>query len=142
MDNPEIVVVVSGDPVQFDAATVTFTLNDNASDSLRVDNDTGKDIRLINDITPIGLSSKTPGVGGDLIPKGTTRKYTFTCPTDAGHWQFQVKIDGRPSWEDQLDVNVVCIIPTLTEWGIIILVLLLLATGTVAIVRKRRVVAR
>ncbi|UCC78593.1 MAG: IPTL-CTERM sorting domain-containing protein [Candidatus Zixiibacteriota bacterium] len=33
-------------------------------------------------------------------------------------------------------------IPTLSEWGMLILALLLLATGTVAVMRRRRVIAK
>jgi hypothetical protein len=55
-----------------------------------------------------------------------------TEPFDIPHDEFQVwllKIASEGSQED---------VATLSEWGIIVLVLLLLASGTIAVVRRRR----
>jgi hypothetical protein len=134
------VVVISGDPPQFDVDEVIYSFPQNVCDTLRFDNIAGFSVALLNDSTPVGPSSKTPTPGGDIILNNTSGKYLFCCPVDEGQWRFMVGKQSTPGvYTDTLRVIVTCHqTPTLTEWGLIILVALLIGSGVFVMLRRRK----
>jgi len=146
-DDPKTKIVTISDTTtaqttpRFSKHLVVFDLKDNLCDTLRFDNTCSYSVRLLNDETPNGLPSKTPGTGGDLITNGDQRKYPFCCPTDAGTWRFMVGKAAKEAivYTDTLKVVVSCRqTPSLTEWGLIILVALLIGSTVFIMLRRRK----
>ncbi len=85
-----------------------------------------------------------PGIGGLRNPNHSFSRLTYPNSNayDGGLTQVtvtQISQSGDPMTADLLVIDSEQI-PTLSEWGMIILALLMLAIGTVAVVRRRKVV--
>jgi hypothetical protein len=81
----------------------------------------------------------------DSCAKNCPDQTTCSNWCDTGNWdEYEFKA-GESDCDSNYDYDKLCnrvAVPTLTEWGMIILVLLIMAAGTVVIIRKRRVMAR
>ena len=139
-DDPKMqIVVIDDDPPTFNRHEVVFSLPYDACDKLRFDNIAGFSVALLNDTTPTGLDSKTPTPGGDIIPNNMSGTYEFCCPTDEGTWRFVVGKQGARDYSDTLRVIVTCHqTPSLTQWGLIILVGLIVASTVFIMLRRRK----
>ena len=82
--------------------------------------------------------TQKPGapVPDSTVAAGASRYYTFTCPQASGEWIFTL----AESPATKLTVTVRCEgLPSLTQWGMIILIALIIVTGVYLWLRKRPV---
>lgn len=121
-----------GDPTWKTAGIVVLRKSPGLSENVVIRNYTTGQVTVVNTSSPDGLK---PDVN---IPAGQEGMITFTCNGDEGDWIFDVGDNGGAGTEAILTVKVICtVLPSLTTYGIIVLVLLLLAS-TVWVIRKRR----
>jgi len=63
---------------------------------------------------------------------------TFTCDADEGDgWIIEIGDGAGGNTDAILTLNINCVVPTLSEWGLIIFSLLILTLGTVVVVRRK-----
>lgn len=102
-------------------------------------NSTGVQINVNNTATPPAGVDKDGGAGND-VADGATQDYVFSCvaSADEGTWIFTVTEGANPPIDVTIEVR--CNehpIPTMTFWGILVLVLLIVGTGIWILTRKR-----
>ena len=132
------IVTISNGPVA-DKPNVSRTICINGSDIVTFLNNTGVQINVNNTATPPSKPDKDGG-GGNNVANNNSVDYQFNCPDDAGSWTFTVTQGANTT---NVIVNVTCTstncnrTPTLTQWGMLILVLLILATGVYLWMRRK-----
>ena len=121
-----------GDPTWKTAGTIFVRKSPGMSEDVVIRNYTTGQVTVVNTSSPDGLK---PDV---IIAADQEGVITFWCTNDEGEWIFDVGDAGGAGTEAILTVKVVCTyLPSLTTYGIIALVLLLLIS-TVWVIRKKR----
>lgn len=139
VDGPKTnIVTISNGPgsnPRFSKHLVVFDLADNLCDTLWFSDTAGYSVVVKNNSFP--TSSKT-SPDGDTVYNNGTKKYGFCCHADEGRWSFIVK-KGGGIYSDTLKVVVECRqTPTLTEWGLAILIALLIGSTVFVMLRRRK----
>jgi len=101
-------------------------------------NNTGITLRIRNTVWP--GATQFPQQNG-IANNATSTNYSFCCSKDGGRWEFMVEDNATGSPAVQVIVLAHCPTPSLSSWGIIILIALILATGVYLWLRKRPVPA-
>jgi hypothetical protein len=109
------------------------------SETITFLNSTGVQINVNNSTWPPAAADKDGGAGND-VADAATQGYVFSCvgSADEGTWVFTVTEGANPPIDVTIEVK--CQetpIPTMTFWGILILVLLIVGTGIWILTRKR-----
>ncbi|PKK82931.1 MAG: hypothetical protein CVT49_11090 [candidate division Zixibacteria bacterium HGW-Zixibacteria-1] len=140
-DKGESVQIIdnSGNPV-FNKPWVHLAIPTGMTDDVVFANQNTYSVELLNDKWPAGRTQKTAG-GGDVLTTtapGNSKQYIFS-PEDRGRWMFLVKKQGQPTYTDTLwiYVNVPAPVSSLTPYGIIVLLILLIASAVWILTRKR-----
>ncbi len=128
-----------GDPTWKTAGIVVISKSPGLSEDVVIRNYTAGQVTVVNTSSPDGLKPDLnipgPPPPPPPYPEGSI---TFTCNGDAGDWIFDVGDNGGAGTEAILTVKVICtVLPSLTPYGIIVLVLLLVAS-TVWVLRRKR----
>jgi len=124
-----------GDPTWKAAGVVTISKIPGLSEDVVFRNVSGGAISVVNTSSPDGLK---PDVN---IPDAGEGSITFTCAADEGTWVFDVGDGGGAGTEAILTVEVICrYVPTLTPYGLGVLILLLIVS-TIWVLRRQRAVA-
>ncbi|MCJ7792852.1 MAG: hypothetical protein MUP45_02655 [Candidatus Marinimicrobia bacterium] len=129
-------VYINAGPV-FSPNTVTLNLPySDQTNNVKITNSTASTDTIQNTQAPVGATT-FPDV---IIAPNQDRSYLFSCPTASGTWTFKIK-----NTSVTLTVIVNCgpdhPSPTLTQWGMIILIALIIVTGVYLWLRKKPVTA-
>jgi len=127
-------VFINPGPV-FSPSTVALNLPyNNQSNNVKITNTTASTDTIQNTQAPGGASA-FPDV---IIGPNQDRSYLISCPTDSGTWVFKIK-------NTSVTLTVTCgptvPFPTLTQWGMIILIALIIVTGVYLWMRRKPVTA-
>jgi len=126
-------VTITNGPVA-DKPVVNLTITNGKSEKVTFLNNSGVQITVNNTSTPPGQADKDGGAGNN-VANNAFQDYTFSCPADAGAWVFTITQGTTPI---NVTVNVTCKkIPTLTQWGMIILIALIIITGVYLWMRRK-----
>lgn len=127
----------SGTALVADKPIVTLNMKTGQSDTVAFKNSTSATMHVDNTSWPDGTGDKDNG-GHDVIVD-SQEPYTFKCDEDEGNWTFTITQAGADPVNVTVTINCTPI-PTVSEWGLIVLTLLLL-TGGAVVLRRRRAAA-
>jgi len=101
-------------------------------------NNTGITLRIRNTVWP--GTNQFPQQNG-IANNTSSNKYSFCCSRDGGRWEFMVEENTTGNPAVQVIVIAHCPIPSLSNWGIIILIALIIVTGVYLWMRRKPVTA-
>ena len=136
-DTKDQTITISDGPIA-DKPLVLVDVYVGETETITFLNSTGVQINVNNTATPPAGVDKDGGAGNN-VADGATQAYTFSCvaSADEGTWTFTVTQGAIPI---NVIIEVKCKeppVPTMTFWGILILVLLIVGTGIWILTRKR-----
>jgi len=118
--------------IAFSPVVVQLLTYKGEKEVLKIQNNTDSTFTIENYVSPTTLLP-------DFIISGNQSHIdTFYCATDSGTWKFRIKL----STQDTLIVINLCKptpTPSLTQWGIIILIALIIVTGIYLWMRRKPV---
>ena len=131
--DPDQTITITNGPVA-DKPLLNLYIANGHSHTVTFLNHTGTSINVNNTSTPSGATDKDGALGNDVTNNNFVN-YVFTCPGDAGNWVFTITQAGHDPIT--VTISVICTISVLTNWGILILMLLIVGTGIWVMSRKR-----